>query len=329
MPGPIGATTVTDIDDASLVFIQRMDETREHKGVMNKVGRQLTIPPGYGLQARLPYTGALTIAPIIDGEPFMSAQRFTDTPVAISASRSGVQTLISTFSNQQVSKVVNLFAHAGGKMAAAMAYGIDRSGILAAQGYGGIFGGASTTLVIGHLDSAMTAITTGLAQSGATARTGARDTGDPSESPLFAVLHDRQIRAIRAQLSGLFSGSSDGSLTSVTPAMDRGTNRFGMTPMQWQWVLTHFRGQPKNMGNVTVLADNNISITGGGTPYAKGFILERDSFVMLGYDRPHHADKETEDGLYHRLTEADAWGWGITKDAGGYVIQSAAPAFTS
>lgn len=322
----LGATTVTDVDDASMVFIQRMDETREHKGVVNKIARQLTIPPGYGLTAKLPYTGAVDIAPIIDGEPFMSASRFTDTPVNVSASRSGVQTLISIFSNQQVNKVVNLFAHAGGKMAAAMAYGIDRSGILAAQGFGGIIGSASTTLVVGHLDAAMTAITTGIPQSGAVARTGARATGDPSDSPIFAMLHDRQIRAIRAQLSGLFSGSSDGSLTSVTPAMDRGTNRMGMTPLQFQWVLNHFRGQPKGMGNVTVLANNNIPITGNA---AKGVMVERDAFLMLGYDRPHHADKETEDGLYRRLTEADAWGFAPIKDAGGYVIHSAAPAYTS
>lgn len=324
MPGSsIGALTTTNIDNATGIYIENMMVVRDHDGVTNKTADTTTLPPGYGLTIHKPYVGAVDAMPVVDGELFMSASAFNDTDVTVTASRYGVQTLISIYSNQQVKE--NLFALAGKVQAAAMVYKLDRTGLIAYQGFGGLLGGSGTTLVVGHVDVGATAIRTGLAQSGATARTGARSTGDPADGELFIVLHDRQIRALRAQLSGLFSGSSDAAIGSTAPTMDRGTNRVGLTDFQAQWFRDHYRGM--TVDGIRVLSDNNIAISTSND--AKGYIASRGAMLHLNYDSPMRADRVTEDGLYRRVTMVDAWGWGVVSDPWGYVLMSSAAAPTT
>lgn len=317
------AITTTQIDNASMTYIEKMTAVRDHEGVTNKTAINKTLPPGYGLNFHWPYVGSMTAAPIVDGEPFMNASTMSDTDVVVTAARYGVQTLISKFSNVQTKE--DLFALAGKLQGSAMTYKLDRSGLIAYQGFGGLLGSSTATLVVGHVDAAATAIRTGLVQSGATARTGARDTGDPSEGELYCVLHDRQIRALRAQLSGLFSGSSDGAISTTAPTMGHGTNRVGLSEYQQKWFTEHNRGMI--LGGVRVWADNNILIN--SDPSAKGYIAAKGGMLHLNYDQPFRADMPTEDGLYRRITLADAWGFGVICDAWGYVLQSSAAGATS
>lgn len=300
-----GVITTTQIDNDTQTFIAAMLETHEHKGVMDNLTDVKTLPRGYGLTYNEPYVGALTAATLTDGVEFDSPSTFTDTNVTVTITEYGVQTLITELSNDQVKE--NLFGIAGRLMGNAMAYQRDTTGLTQLDSFNGSIGSGTAAPVIGHITAAQETILAGLPQSGAALRTGARSTGDPAEGAIHCVLHGYQVRAIRAQLSTLTTGSSDGAFaTGTAAAMNLGLNRAGNSETAMKWLANH---AVTDFGTgVMVYRDNNLTIASNA---AKGAVFNHDALIHLRYRTPNDYNVRTQDGRARKLTLSDTWGWGI------------------
>lgn len=320
MPG----TTITtaQLDNMSGTFIAPALMVRDHAPVMMQLVDVKKLPNGYGLVYNEPYTSAITASILTDGMAFDSPSSFSDTNIQVTALEYGVQTLVSLLTNDQVRE--NALAIAGNSMAKAMEYKRDTTGLLELDSAGGSLGSGTATLVLGHITSASASIRAGLAQSGGSVRTGARDTGDPADSQLYCVIHEYQYRALAAQLSGLFSGSSDGAISTTAATMNFGTNRVGLSDWQAKWLNQHFRGA--TLDGVKIIADNNLTITSNA---AKGGVFARDSTIHLKYRTPNHFRFVEPDGRAVRMTYSENWGWGERADVWKVELSVAAPTPTT
>jgi len=320
MPGTV--ITTAQIDNMSQTFIAPALKVREHSPVMAMITDRKRLPNGYGLVYNEPYLSAISASQLVDGMSFDSPSGFSDTNIQVTALEYGVQTLVTLLTNDQVRE--NLLEAAGTLMANAMEYKRDTTGLTMLDGFGNSVGSGTATPVVGHINAATYMIRAGLAGSGGVARTGARATGDPPTGPLYAVLHDLQIRALAAQNSGLFSGSSDGAIGTTAATFNFGTNRVGISDWQAKWITDHVRNI--NIDGARLIADNNLTIASNA---AKGGVFARDAIIHLSYRAPNHYTFVEPDGRAVRMTYSEMWGWGERADPWGWELNLASPVPTT
>lgn len=316
-----GIVTTTQIDNMSQTFIAKALETREHSPVMDKLVDTKTLPKGHGIAWNEPYVGSISASALTEGEEFDSPSQFTDTNIQITVGEVGVQVYIPKRSNDRVKE--DLYGIAGRLMSNAIEYKRDTDLLGLLDGFGGSLGSGTATLVAGHITSAASSIRAGRAQSGGTARTGARSTGDPVTGPIHCVVHEYQRRALAAQFSGLFSGSSDGAISTTAPTQNFGTNRVGLSDWQVRWIKDHYRGQ---VDGIDIIVDNNLTIASNA---AKGGVFGEMALVHVKYRAPFTKRVETDDGRLIKMTMVDDYGYGERNDIWGVELNVAAVTPTS
>lgn len=323
MPGTV--ITTSQIDNMSMTFIAPALKVREHSPVMAMVTDVKRLENGYGLTYNEPYLGSIVAVQLTDGVSLNSPQSFSDTNIQVTAIEYGVQTQVSLLTNDQVKE--NLLEAAGTLMANAMEYKRDTTGITQLDSFGNSLGSGTAALTVGHLNAAGSAIRAGLVVGSGAARTGARSTGDPSQGPLYAVVHEYMYRSLAAQNSGLFSGASDGGMgntTSTSPGMNFASNRAGLSDWQVKWITDHYRGA--TIDGIKVIADNNIAIA---TNAAKGGVFAKNAIIHLKYRSPNHYTFVEKDGRSVALTYSETWGWGERADVWGAELNMGAHAPTT
>lgn len=302
-----GVITTTSIDNMSETFIAKHLEVREHTGVMDKVTDVKRLPLGYGVTYHEPYVGALDAGLVTDGVEYDSPSLFTDTDVTVTSSLYAVQTMITYRSNDRVHE--DLFGIAGRLMTNSLEYKRDVLGLAELDSAASSTGSGTATLTWGHLTAASAVIRSGLGGSGATLRTGARTTGDPPDSQLYAIIHEYQWRALAAQVGGLFAVASDATIGTTAPNSSFTAHVGGVSDWQARWLTEHFR--TTTIDGVKVLVDNNMA--GGGSSTKSG-VIARDSTIALKFRTVRRKEFETADGLAKKLTLADEIGFGERAD---------------
>ena len=160
------------------------------------------------------------------------------------------------------------------------------------------------TLTAGIITAAMDAIKEGIPLSGGTARTGARDTGEPATGPIKIVLQQRQRHDLVSQMSGLGGAptqvTTGASVMNYAPAMLSDYNK--------KWIETYYEF---HLNGAMVIVDNNISTSGNK---AKGGVFAEDAYLQVTYRGLKEKSVESDDGRFTKQTVTADYGYGVEID---------------
>lgn len=301
----VGATTSASIRNMFRTFIAEAMYTAEHLGVMDKSIDTKRLPLRMGTRYNEPYFGALVATDIPENLEFDNPQVVGDANISITPQERGCQVLwpdrLSDAMTESLPSIV------GKLLSRAIEYKRDVDLLTMLDAVGGSLGGGTAACTVGIIHAALSAIREGIPLSGATARTGARSTGEPATSPLRVVLHERHRHDLMGQLSGLGGVPTQITGSAVT------INYAGqsLTDYNARWVEQYYVG---HIAGAMMLIDNNIPIVSNA---AKGGAFERDAFVQVTYRGLRDYTARSNDGRFYKQTVIADYGFGIRKDVGG------------
>jgi len=310
-----GITAAAQIDQAITAYVAELRMTMEHDAMMANLIDTQRLPKKRGRTYTEPWVGAISSAALTDGIEFNSPTVINDYAFTITPGEQGVQVL---WTHRMADSIDFNFAEVAGKMMGnAINYGIEQTLLALLDGFGGSLGSGTAPLTAGIISAAMAFVEPGIAASGATARTGARTTGDPLGGPYAVVAHPFNRHDLFGQLVGV------GGTTQLTGAVvGNYPAAAGLTDPQMQILRGHYAGDVAGAG---CFFTGNLPIASN---VVKGAVFSKMALIYLKYREMIDKRVETDDGRATKHTMVIDIGAGERSDTGGIElnIDATAPA---
>ncbi len=284
---PSGPTYTNNLGDSLPTMIQSARGIREFLTRMVKLVDRQVLPEGQGTTWNEVSLSQLTAQDVAETDLLSNPQTYVDTLFSLVPVLSGISTLVTRRAKARIDKSVA--AKMGSQMQEAIQRKKDKDGLVILDASSTSFGGAGTTLTSGHIDSAVTEVMNGT-------------TNEPSTSQISTVLHSRQIKDLKSELTA-------GIGTYTIPK--------GITEE------TYRQGFNGTISGSNVFNDDNISIDANDD--AKGGVFAKEGIVLVEGFAPYTLTKDHPD-LGGGATEVfmyDEYVFGerLAGNSGGWVIE--------
>lgn len=301
--GPIGQSQITN---ALRVMMAEANRFGEHKGVYKGTVELHELPRKMGRDWNRPSLPPLTAVAVAADNEYDSPQQVADQKVTITPG----EVIVQVEYGLRAFATSTLNAGMLGELTAdAIEVKRDVDGLAVYDTFGGVIGTTSTTLTVDLIAKAATNVKAGRATNGASARTGARTTGEANFGEMFAVFHEYNFFDIQSQLSGL--GGAPTQVTTGAAAMNYAGNTISEYMKSWI-EQGSFVGK---IAGTTVLVDNNFTIASNAI---KGGVYGRKSLLHITFDDYDLKDPwYSKDRRFVTLTAVADYGNGKQMDVGG------------
>lgn len=287
--------TTTSLSNSVPKFIAEARLTLKQQGLMKNTVSTVTLAQGSGLTYNVPTWGTVSVLGLTQGVDLAQAQSVTDSNFAVTVSEVGGQVFFSDLTEMAIREDVMRFF--GKALANAFVNKQDTDLATTMASATVTLGGASTTLVIGHLQAAAVRLA-------AATR--------PVEGKLSCVLHPYSYHAIAQDLAGLTSGSW--RFNTGTPAIARGTGGSIASGLTQDVITNYWVGK---LAGVDVYTDPNITIASSN---AKGGMFSNEAILLVNYDDPSVRLQRDESMRGVELNYVGTYGYGMYDGTWAFAI---------
>lgn len=302
----------TQIANALRTLMAEADRFGEHTGVYKGTVDLRTLPRKMGRNYNIPALPPVTAVAALADEEYDSPQQISDqlitgTPAEVIAQvQYGLRAFATSTLNQSM---------LGELLSDAIEQKRDADGLGQYDNFGGVLGTTSTTLTVDLIAKACAQIRSGRASSGATARTGARTTGDAPKGKMYAVFHEYNRFDIASQLSGV--GGAPSQVTTGAAVMNFTATH--ISPFMQKFIEQGAYVQ--DIAGASFLVDNNFTIA---STAIKGGVYSEKALVHITFSDYEVHDFTSKDGRFITLTaiadygnleRADQYGREVAVDA--------------
>ena len=238
---PSGNTTTDALADSLPTFIMAARVVNEYEGVMNQLVDKVSLGEGIGLTWREISLEKLTAQTVTEQTILDNPQQIVDTPLSITPSVIGLQTVITDLVAARIAKVS--YGKLGGLAQNAMMRKLDADGLVVLDGASVSLSGTGTTLVSGVIAAASSRITSNTTEAG--------------PKPINCVLHGFQIKDLYDEL--------------VAP--------FGTYPIsEGMSARVYAEGYKGRINDAAIFEDGNIAIVSSD---AKGGVFSKMAIILV------------------------------------------------